>query len=366
MNCTHSTPLQLRRFTRPAVDQFANANRSWKAREGLHIRVDDAPITSGLGEASPLPGYSSETRDECEQWLGQLNPKALNRLLELRNVHMVLERVQQLPGHAPAAARFGLETALLDRLGRILTVPLWQLLQKVLPVCNRQAPSQGLALAAIVSGRSVPEAVGLAEGLFERGVRTFKVKIGPVKISVLQHDTLEALRNRWGDAVALRCDANQSLHPDCWPELSKLAEQLTLELIEEPWPQILKPWPSKRPCALGVDESLQPLADAPRLQALRSPECDVVVVKPTALGGFLRCLTLAREAQETGRAVVVSHTLEGPIGWLACAHLAVALNSPTSAGLWPMRHQLPIPASAIRNGRLLPLATEGLGRIALD
>jgi O-succinylbenzoate synthase len=84
------------------------------------------------------------------------------------------------------------------------------------------------------------------------------------------------------------------------------------------------------------------------------------VLKPTALGGFGRCAALADRAHALGRAAVVSHVFEGELGWLACAHLAVALGPGAAAGLWPMA----VPGSGsqlVRSGKLWPPSGPGLG-----
>ena len=112
-------------------------------------------------------------------------------------------------------------------------------------------------------------------------------------------------------------------------------------------------------CAL--DESLQGCAG--RLPALaRLPLCSAIVLKPTTLGGFGTCIELAAQAGSLGKAAVVSHALEGPLGWLANAQLALALAPGAAAGLWPMASGALSPL--VRDGCLQPTTHHGLGAIS--
>jgi L-alanine-DL-glutamate epimerase-like enolase superfamily enzyme len=58
-----------------------------------------------------------------------------------------------------------------------------------------------------------------------------------------------------------------------------------------------------------------------------------LVLKPTALGGLARSLELAAHAAAHGRAAVASHTLEGPVGFMTAATLALAVEQRAAHGL---------------------------------
>jgi O-succinylbenzoate synthase len=86
---------------------------------------------------------------------------------------------------------------------------------------------------------------------------------------------------------------------------------------------------------LALDESLLDLDAAALARALTSPRLAALVLKPTLLGGFARCLELAAAAHEHGVAPVITHTLEGPIGTAACTELARAVAADVPVGLAP-------------------------------
>jgi o-succinylbenzoate synthase len=357
------TPLRLElRRSEPRVDPpLANAGKRWDRRSVgallLHEAGASGPV--GWGEASPLPGYSPDTDADVERAVASLGAERLVALAALSTAEEVFSAVAALQPAWPPAARFGLETLLLDRLARASGRPLWQLLAQL--AGTGSAPRE-VALCALLSSAEPAAAAEPAERYVRAGVRTFKLKIGPERLRPEQEATLEALRGRWGNDVALRLDANGSLaRAELGPTLERLA-RFDPELLEEP---IASPAPeelAQSPCPIALDESLQGLTHAQSERLLERSGAHVIVLKPTALGGLGACLRLAAAARRLGREVVVSHALEGPVGWAACAHLALALASPRAAGLWPLAHQRAALPEVAR-GRLLAPAGPGLGAL---
>jgi L-alanine-DL-glutamate epimerase-like enolase superfamily enzyme len=247
--------------------------------------------------------------------------------------------------------------ALLDRLGRRQGRPLWAVLQDLLPPAS--APPGDVELCALLPSSEPAAAVAEARALFDQGLRHFKLKIGPQRLQPAQRELLAALRALWGDQVTLRLDANQSLDraelSATFVELARFHPEFVEEPVADPQPEAL----AALPCGWALDESLQRL-DLLRLSVLsRLPSCSALVLKPTALGGFARCAELALRARALGKAVVVSHTLESSLGWLACLHLAVALGPSAAAGLWPGAERAAAPSLVA--GRLRPPREPGLG-----
>jgi L-alanine-DL-glutamate epimerase-like enolase superfamily enzyme len=291
-----------------------------------------------------------------ERALGDITAVELERLLQLEQPAAVLAAtIALVPSELPAA-RFALQTALLDRLGREQRRPLWSLLREL---SGAPEPASEVPLCVLLS--SVDPAAARREALqhFGLGVRSFKLKIGPERLQPAQAALLAGLRGEFGDRVSLRLDANQSLLRAELAETFEAVARYRPEFVEEP---VSAPEPlelSRLSCGWALDESLQCIA-AEQLLALSSlPGCRALVLKPTALGGFGRCLALAERARSCGQAVVVSHVFEGELGWLACAHLAIALGPGAAAGLWPMA--VPGGSDLVRSGQLQPPLGPGLG-----
>lgn len=340
--------LQLHRI-RGQVAGLAGAAAGQTQRESLLLRLSDEDGCFGQGEASPLPGYSRDTIDECAAQLEAVDPSALPPPAAQPAIEWVTQALNASRLQAQAA-RFALETALLDWLGKRRGRGIAALLGAA------DAATRTVPLAALVGD------LASARAAHARGIRAFKLKIAPATFD----DDLalaQALRAEFGDAIALRFDANGRLAAaDAPARLQRLA-RFAPEFVEEPVPFDALLRIAAAPVALAADESLARPDAWPALATV----CRVVVLKPTLLGGIAACLRLAQDAAERGLAATVTHTFDGPIALAAAAELAVALPVPPLAcGLdrhaalaaWPA---VPIPqwqsdhvASADRPGLGVP------------
>ena len=164
---------------------------------------------------------------------------------------------------------------------------------------------------------------------FGGGARTFKVKIGREGRASDEAALLEHLRSLGRDVV-IRADANGHL-----ADVEVLAPALArarVEYVEDPRASLdsLARW-------VGVPAALDaPMAADPSraLAEARNHGADVVVLKPTLLGGLDETLRLAARARSRGLKVVLSHTLEGPVGLAALAHVALAASASSHRALW--------------------------------
>jgi o-succinylbenzoate synthase len=342
---------------------LVNARGRWSERRGLVLTLRDDRGRLGHGECSPLPGYSSDALDDAERALGSLARPLIDELTTLDDVGALLEAIARLVPSSLPALRFGLETAALDRLGRARGVPVWRLLGEV---TGASPAPEGLGLAALLPGHDGTQALAQARELVATGVRCFKLKLGPSVPTPAQLATLEALRRELPAGVALRLDANASLDPARLAESLHALRAFAPELVEEPidfahCDDAVRRTLSAARTPIALDESLRSLVSLD--EVLAQSWCDSVVLKPTTLGGFLRCNELAQHAGARGRAVIVSHTFEGPVGWAACAQLALALAPARAAGLWPQPGQCPreLAERALSGGRLRPFLEPGLG-----
>jgi L-alanine-DL-glutamate epimerase-like enolase superfamily enzyme len=246
-----------------------DARSSWTTRHGWLVVVEHAGVR-GIGECSPLPGFG---------------------------------------GTAAAAMRFALETAALDALTRARGVPLAAALV--------DAPATRVPLNALVTDP------GGAASAAARGIAVLKVKVGPADCRPLLASLVGA-----APAARLRLDANLT-----WPlaevsaRLAALAH-LPIDYVEEPAAGLGPSLTRRLPLPIALDESL---ADPDRDQwldrALASSAIAALILKPTILGGFAACATLAARARAHGVASIVTHALEGPVGTAACASLALAVAS---------------------------------------
>ena len=265
------------------------AARGRTERVSMLLKLWDEQHGLGFGEAAPLPGMSPET---------------------IEDVIDVLTSGKEPPTSMPSAC-FALETALLSAEAQRKGIPLSQLMS--------QSAAKSLPTAPVID--DLDEA-RIAWGL---GARTFKLKIGPTELGRVAA-TAKALPD-----ARFRIDANRS-----WPAgdtRAMLAElrRFPIDYVEEPCfhsHHLLDDGELALPIAL--DEGLLdiPIQDLPA--TLQAPQLAAVVIKPT-LHGFLRGLLIARQA----RVAVISHALEGSIGFAACCEFALACGHPGPMGLAP-------------------------------
>ncbi len=331
-----------------------SAQRAWPHRSGLLVELRTGS-SRGLGEASPLPGFSSDTLQEAETALGSLDLAALGRAVSIEDTGEALKSVAELLPPGQAAARMALETAALDLRGhqRCLSAP-------ALLGADRGAERALAWLVDAPNTRGV-EAIRCAQ---QAGFSHFKIKLGAA--GNLENEILgvRKVRQALGAGPRLRLDANHG-----WSEAEARSactalEAVDIEFIEDPCKGLARPLGTRIPIAL--DESLQGL-DPDDLEALaaRCGAC-FVVLKPMVLGGLSRCLELGRRAGALNLGVVVSHSFDGPVAFAAAAALALALPTTIAQGLaphsglfaWP---EIPLP---VAHAALHVWSTPGLGLAA--
>jgi L-Ala-D/L-Glu epimerase len=369
-----SGPFSVRRVQRRLDPPQRNAHSVWSERASLELALSASEGSMGWGEAAPLPDYSRDGVHDAERALAGLPVAEIAALAEVDDARTLLDAAAALiPAHLPSA-RFALETALLDRVAQRAGQPLWFTLaalarpgacdtvSSVAPA-EALAEAQSVALCALLPSGDRSAALALARRKLAAGVTCFKLKVGPDHLTSDQDATFASLRAELGAGVKLRADANGSLSPAGLRSSLKQLAVHELEFLEEPLAGAEPEQLTDSPCALALDESLQRLPPAALARWLAQPALRVLVLKPTALGGLGASIELARVARAHGREVVVSHALEGPIGWAACAHLALALGGARAAGLWPLAHQAAA-RPRIEQGRLVPTREPGLGATA--
>ncbi|MBN2716864.1 MAG: hypothetical protein JXX14_13515 [Deltaproteobacteria bacterium] len=330
---------------------ITNAAHHWKTVPRLYLKITDEDGCTGIGEASPLPGYSPDTAALCHGALSELLPRIMNR--QVLGISDIESTCALVPKDAPAA-RFALETALLDLFAQSKNAPLWSLF------VNSETPIEVNGLL------SDNETEATAQNLFDTGIRVFKMKIGTPNQFPKELDSLVRLRKTFGNEIAIRLDANSTLAgPDLLQKLNRLSA-FDPEYIEEPFP-LSQQLPDHLPVPFAVDESLVEINDHQKIAV--HPQCRAFVLKPTLLGGFFNVLKLARIANQCSCEAVVTHCHESLPGFLATIHLSIAVKSRTACGLYPhaaLRTSASENYFRLTNGRISLISQMGLGILPND
>lgn len=295
------------------------STRKTDDRRGLLYFLRDESGLVGVGEASPLPGFSPDTLADCQRALANLDLAAPFAEFDADG-WPILPALSDVP-----AARCAFETAYAD---------LWA--QRV----GSQTP-----LAAVLSAGQPPlsgpialnalcDSLASAQHAVSAGARTLKLKIGGPDFAA-ELALLTTLRRALPPDIALRADINGAWSESVALERLPRLREFDLQYVEQP----VAPGGgtlarlSIPGVPLAADESLQIPAERDAL--LAQDACVAWVIKPMLLGLRL-ARQLALQAQAAGRGVVITHTFDGPVAHAAACELARSLpTAPWACGLAP-------------------------------
>ncbi len=320
------------------------ARGSIESREGFLVRVEYEG-TEGVGEATPLVGWT-ESKAECEQ--------ALSRATE---VAAALDWGVALRKLDVPAARHGLSLAFADARARSATMPLYRSLggateQTAIPVngtIGAEADPQGTA--------------DRAAALVDEGFDCLKIKVG---LDGIEEDIerIRAVRNRVGEEVLLRVDANGAWTKSEAATAIDAFAVLDVSYIEQPVPAAsLQELRTLR--GRGVDVAVDETLVAHDIETIiEANAADVAVLKPMVLGGPDLTLAAARRCREAGIEPILSTTIDAVVARTAAVHVAAAIPDVQPCGLatakWLTTDLAPDPAP-ITAGRMQVPQGAGLG-----
>lgn len=312
------------------VGAAGNARQRWTRRHGviLVLRDDDGRV--GIGEASPLPGFSRETLEQCRDELAVFTPRwpGLGAI--------TIEAATAIcAGLSSPAARFAVATALLDLLAQEAGVPMWRVLDHD---AASDAPVAAIPCNGLVS--ELEHALEQVEQARTRGLETVKLKIGRPGRFAEELAVLQAIRKTHGDGIALRLDANQAWSAAEAGERLAALRAIAPEYVEEPtddWSGLIAL--GRPPVPLALDESLSGLGDALGpdrgiSELVERAHLRALIIKPMLLG-FFEGLDWAARARARSIDAVVSHLFGGPVELAACIQLAAAARIDSPCGLAP-------------------------------
>lgn len=293
-------------------------------RKGMLLELIDESGATGLGEASPLPGFSSETLELAARQLDTFAHSLMDR--ELPESHESLDNAisRELDGaELCSSARFAVELSLWN----IHALSQGQTLAEVM--CP--SPAALVPVNGLLSGSS--DWV-LAEGrrLREVGYEAVKLKVGGREVeedAELVCELVEVL----GEDVVLRLDANRAWSFAEAATFARAVAELRYEYVEEPLadPSGLADLTREHGVPVALDESLVGMAPE---ELVAHDYARAVVIKPSLAGGISRTLRFAEEARRWGITPVISSAYETGVGTAALVALAAATGGgKVAAGL---------------------------------
>jgi L-alanine-DL-glutamate epimerase-like enolase superfamily enzyme len=225
---------------------------------------------------------------------------------------------------ARGATRFsssGIDLALHDLVAKALGIPVYTLLGG----CRREK-----VLASIEVPRGTPEK--MAEHSYEyflQGVRGIKAKIGSDPVQ--DAECIKAIRERLGDGISLRADANCGYTVNEAKMFCKLMERydVGLELLEQPVAKHnldgLKEVKSTTSLPIEVDESAYSLEMVHLILKLNA--ADIINTKCAKAGGIKGVREWAAVAKAAERPIVIGTEWGAGLKVAAKLHLGAALKN---------------------------------------
>lgn len=310
------------RYELPFTEPLTLKDATLRNREGLLLRLTGDDGSEGWGEATPLPGFSREGREEVAGRLRELGGSLLGREVSPDWMDPDGEpgKVPHL-ADLPPSARFGLELAA------------WNLLSatdgKTMAGMMRPLPVETVWLNGLLSGFADKVLAG-ARRMRDAGYRTVKLKVGNLPLGE-DAELARAVSRILGGGISLRLDANRAWSFEAAMEFVCAVRDTRIEYIEEPLADVapLPRFADQSGVPVALDESLVGMAPE---ELAAHDYARAVVLKPTLLGGISRTLRLAEEAHRLGMTPVISSAYETGVGTLGLISLA-AIVGEAPAGL---------------------------------
>ena len=307
------------RYRIPFRAPFITAHGVLTQREGMLLELTNLQRVRGLGEIAPLPGFGGSVE---ETW--QRLPTIAGCLLEHAAGELCAPG-NDIANRWPAALRCGVETALLDIAAQSAE-------RSMAAFLGSSAPAR-VPVNATVAAADTAMAAELAGAAVAAGFSTVKLKVGIGKSLQTEVERVARVREATGPATSLRLDANEAWTPEEAIATIRACEQYRLEWVEQPVAagDIAGLAAVRRAVGTPVaaDEGV-PGADA-ICALLAAAAADMLIFKPTLVGGPATIMRLAALAHASGVGSIVTSALETGIGVAAAAHSAAALHPPVQA-----------------------------------
>jgi o-succinylbenzoate synthase len=313
-------------FALPLRAPLATARGAIAERRGalLVLVADDG--RTGLGEATPIAGFGLESPARAREALAALARRVLGA--DPREAAALLDAAEREAPDA-ACARAALDGALHD----LAAQAAGRSLAALLAGAEGRAPRPRVAAHALLPAATAAGAAAEAARAVAAGFRTLKLKVGAAPLAD-DAARVAAVRAAAGPGVALRLDANGAW-PDAPTALRAIAalSRFGVEWIEQPVPAAdVAALAAVRAAGLVAVAADEAVVDAAALErVLAAGAADVVVLKPSALGGLQAARRAAARARDAGCRVCVTSLLDGAVARTAALALAAALPDPLPA-----------------------------------
>ena len=345
------------RLDMPLAVPYTIAYETVSHTSNIILKLDTGNGLTGWGCAAPDKEVTGETPEDVISniekviigLLKEQSPFQIARITDLIK--------QKLPGASSTLAM--VDMALYDLLARKAKLPLYQLLGGY----RHQIPT-----SITIGILSVRESIEQAAYFLRQGFSILKLKGGLDLYEDIEK--LIKLREKFGNKIQLRFDANQGYSTEESLEFISKTKHLGIEIFEQPTSQYkenrLGELSHNSRIPVMADESLKTLKDAFRLASNKLT--DMVNIKIMKVGGILESQHINSVAKSAGIEVMVGCIDECALGISAGLHFALSRRNIVCADLDGHLDLLEDPFTSLfrlEKGMLYPSAHPGLGQVKL-
>jgi len=295
----------------------------------VKLNLEDG--TFGVGEAQVLKDWGGEfgskygeapktTVAMIHEYLEPLIVDEDVRCIE--NIHHKMDKFVKGYPYAKAA----IDVAMHDALGKLLGVPVYQLLGGLV---RREVP-----IAHSIGLMEMDKAVREAQEVWDEGITCVKVKVGLDAKQDLE--LIRRIRKAVPD-VAIRVDANQGY--DTWKEALRVTRQMAdmdIWFMEQPVEglEAMARVAQNTEVPIMADEGAWNAHDV--LRIIQHQAAEMISIYYTKAGGFMKSRKLVAVAETGGLQCDVNGSAEMGVGNAANLHLAASSSGVTIPGSIPI------------------------------
>jgi L-alanine-DL-glutamate epimerase-like enolase superfamily enzyme len=290
----------------------------------VRIHTDQGIVGIGETQAWRRQGSAELLPNLVNQIKGQFEPLLIGR--SPFDVAAIMQSMNDtLYNSLYAQAAIG--DALYDAMGKLLNVPVYQLLGGR---CRDR-----VRVGAVLSMKTeTADLIDSAEEFYERGFRHFGLKIGVDP--AVDFKNAEALRARFGGEVVLRVDANGAMTFDAALALLKRLEKFDIDAAEQP----VALWDIDGLAALARSVAIPIMADEcvstdhSLIDVIRRRAATVVQTKVAKNGGIYYIRRLWDLARAAGMRIYPGNHPSTSVATASVAHMCAAWPDPLMEGVF--------------------------------
>ena len=307
-------------YTLKLKKPFETSKKEIRERNGFIIKLIDIDANEGIGDCCPFPELGSETLQDAEQALTDIQLAINVKEDEIENsITKNLKKFDRLP-----TLKHSLEQALLNLICKAKKVTIDELLNFEL--------KRKIFVNATIGFLSQDESVNEAKNFVNEGFSTIKIKAGRENFAD-DLAVVKSIREAVGEKIKIRVDPNGKWGLNEAVYNLKMLERCNIEYVEQPlngyngFTELSKL--SNVPIA--PDESVRSIEDAKRF--IEGGSVSFIVLKPMLLGGLIPTLKIIRIAEKNKIIPIITSSFESAIGRTNAIIAAATVKSNVAHGL---------------------------------